>query len=602
MSRIKKFTPFSKIIVPVIHGFDPTPVLNAARLMVGEGKILLAGLVRVRPNKSLSTASRTARLTRQMLRNLSDGQRIQSIATIHVSYDPWSDLLQLIDKEGPDLVLLEWRHTLKALGVSVEQALTHPRCDTALIRGPVPQSISRLLLPVRGGPNAELALRMSLTMSRSSNARITSLHLMPEDFIRNDRRDAPFQGLARILGLLPVRRKQIRTSDPAAAILQQADDSDLIVMGSTARPKESSVSLGPVAEKVFQNSPIPVVAVKGKYLDDSAIQEPSPTAISVLVDKWFAENTFHANEFKILENLVSLKKEQGLTISVALPALNEQSTVGRVIRTIKSSLMDRIPLVDEIVLIDSQSTDRTREIAKACGIPVFIHQEILPKYNSRSGKGEALWKSLYVTHGDLLIWIDTDITNIRPRFVYGLIGVLLYSPSIQFVKGFYRRPLHVGDQIQAGGGGRVTELTARPLLNLFYPELSGIIQPLSGEYGGRRSLLEQLTFYSGYGVETGLLIDVFEKVGLDGIAQVDLLERIHRNQSLEPLSKMSFAIIQTVIGKLEKRLGHDLLEDINKSMKLIRYNRPRFFLEVEKIIEESRPPMIELPEYRRSHR
>ena len=157
----------------------------------------------------------------------------------------------------------------------------------------------------------------------------------------------------------------------------------------------------------------------------------------------------------------------------------------------------------------------------------------------------------------------------------------------------------MGDKIQAGGGGRVTELTARPLINLFYPELSGIVQPLSGEYGGRRSALEQLPFFSGYGVEIGLLIDTFEKFGLGAIAQVDLEERIHHNQPLESLSKMSFAIIQAVIHKLEMRYGRGILEEVNRTMKLIRYEPGRFFLEVEEIAEPERPPMIALPEYPR---
>jgi glucosyl-3-phosphoglycerate synthase len=195
------------------------------------------------------------------------------------------------------------------------------------------------------------------------------------------------------------------------------------------------------------------------------------------------------------------------------------------------------------------------------------------------------------------VWIDTDIVNIHPRFVYGIIGPLLLNPQIQFVKGFYRRPLKVGVKMQAGGGGRVTELTARPLLNLFYPELSGVVQPLSGEYAGRREALERAPFFSGYGVETGLLIDVYERYGLGAIAQVDLLERIHHNQHLEALSKMSFAIIQTVMRKLESRFGRAILEDVNRSMKLIRYNNKGYFLEVEEIAERERPPMIDVREY-----
>ena len=215
----------------------------------------------------------------------------------------------------------------------------------------------------------------------------------------------------------------------------------------------------------------------------------------------------------------------------------------------------------------------------------------------RSGKGEALWKSLLVTRGDIIVWVDTDIVNIHPRFVYGIIGPLLLNPQVQFVKGFYRRPLKVGYKMEAGGGGRVTELTARPLLNLFYPELSGVIQPLAGEYAGRREALERVPFFSGYGVETGLLIDIYERYGLNAIAQVDLLERIHHNQRLEALSKMSFAIIQTIFRKLENRFESAVLEDVNRSMKLIRYNNKGYFLEVEEIAERERPPMVEVDEY-----
>jgi glucosyl-3-phosphoglycerate synthase len=381
-------------------------------------------------------------------------------------------------------------------------------------------------------------------------------------------------------------------------IIKQARRADLIVMGATAQPLLSEASLGEVADRVLKESHTAVIAVKTRRPMPQPQEVAGSQAISIVVDKWFAENTYHADEFKQLDRLVALKREQGVTISLALPALNEEKTVGHVIKTARQALMNKIPLLDEIVLIDSNSTDRTREIAAELGIPVFIHQELLPQLGARRGKGEALWKSLLVTRGDIILWIDTDIVNIHPRFVYGVLGPMLADPVIQFVKGFYRRPLKVGDKLQAGGGGRVTELTARPLLNLFYPELSGVIQPLSGEYGGRRSALEQLPFYSGYGVETGLLIGVYEKYGLDSIAQVDLLERIHHNQTLEALSKMSFAILQTVVRKLEQRYHLAMLEDVNKSMKLIRHKRGTYFLDVEEIAERERPPMIEIADYR----
>ena len=602
MRRSRRFTPFSKILVPVVQGYDPHVALSAARLIVGEGNILLAGFILVPEGESLSAAGSTARHLRKILRKLGEANGARTLARVRVSYHPWTDLVRLVEDEEPDLLLLHWPEMPDALGVTVDQVLTRPICDTAIVRGPVPEFPQKLLVPVRGGPYAELALRLSLAISHTTQARIRSLHLVPTSFQDRDQRDAPFHGMSRVLTRLPeVERAEQKTDDPAAAILQEAEASDVVLMGSTSKPKKSMASLGPVAEAVLRGSKACVIMVKAKGVEEVGSHSLGWTAISILVDKWFAENTFHADEFKDLDKLLALKQQQKISISVALPALNEEATVGHVIRTIKHALMDRIPLVDEIVLVDSNSSDGTRQIAAECGIPVHIHQEILSDHGARAGKGEALWKSLYVTHGDLLLWIDTDIINIHPRFVYGLIGAFLISPAIQFVKGFYRRPLRVGDKLQAGGGGRVTELTARPLLNLFYPELSGIIQPLSGEYGGRRSLLERLTFFSGYGVETGLLIDAFEKAGLDAIAQVDLMERIHRNQGLEPLSKMSFAIIQTVMTKLEHRFGRNLLEDVNKSMKLIRYEPSRFFLDVQEIVEQHRPPMIDLPEYRKAH-
>jgi glycosyltransferase involved in cell wall biosynthesis len=375
-------------------------------------------------------------------------------------------------------------------------------------------------------------------------------------------------------------------------------------LGATAGNRVGVSSIGPVAEKLLRESTATVMLVKAQRMISAGMFDESAgaQAISILVDKWFAENTYHANEFSDLQKLLGLKEKQGTTISLALPALNEEKTVGKVITTIKTALMDEVPLLDEMILLDSNSTDQTRQIAESLGIPVYIHQDILPEFGARDGKGEALWKSLYVTQGDIIVWVDTDIVNISPLFVYGIIGPLLLDKNIQFVKGFYRRPIRVGNKMQAGGGGRVTELTARPLLNLFYPELSGIIQPLSGEYAGRRKSLEKLVFFSGYGVETGLLIEMFEQEGLKAIAQVDLLERIHHNQELEALSKMSFVIIQTVLRKLEKRYERSIIEDVNKTMKLIHYANGGYYLDVEEVAEKERPPMINLPSYLERHK
>ncbi len=473
-----------------------------------------------------------------------------------------------------------------------------PPVNMVFIRGKLPDRIARSLVSLRGGPHAQLALRLTLALP---NHQISAVNIRPQE--DSEEATAPFEGLAQILPSLPeVNYQMYKSDEPLKLIKQLADETDLLVIGATSRKNGATQLVSTRVEQMVANCQIPVVVVKSNRFEPTNFSGPEAIrsgaqAISILVDKWFAENTYHANEFSNLKELLARKNEHKVTISLALPALNEEKTVGKVLSTIKKAMMEDVPLLDEIVLIDSNSTDRTREIAQDLGVPVFIHQKLLPQYGSRVGKGEALWKSLYVTRGDIVIWIDLDIVNIHPRFVYGVLGPMLYNPRIQFVKGFYQRPLKTGRKTQSTGGGRVTELTARPLINLFYPQLSGVIQPLSGEYGGRRAALEQLTFYSGYGVETGLLIDVFEKYGLHSIAQVDLLERIHHNQTLQALSKMSFVIMQTMFSKLQRRFARPLLEEVNKSMKLIEYVNGAYYLDVQELVEQERRPMNEIPEY-----
>ncbi|NPV86330.1 MAG: glucosyl-3-phosphoglycerate synthase [Anaerolineae bacterium] len=596
------FTPFPNVVIPMPMGTEAKTALSMASRM--GGAVSLVGLISVKDEVRLSTGATLAREFRRELVSLNQNYNLTGSTQVMVSVDRWGDLLTFLKTHKPDLVILEYPDFFEAMGISTYQAAQELEYNVAIVRGPWMQNIERILIPVRGGPYAELALRIGLALHAKDNH---VLHLTSPD-TQPTMLEAPFRGLARILPRLSeVRYERQVSTNPAEAILQQAKNCDLLVAGIAASTQLPSGSLGTVAETLFNQSPCALALVKTERsapLQFTGVEgeQAGAQAISVLVDKWFAENTYHADEFDDLERMVALKKAQGLTISLALPALNEEATIGQIIQSVTDTLVKQYPLLDEIVLIDSNSTDTTRQIAKQLGIPVYIHQELLPNYGARSGKGEALWKSLYVTKGDLIIWIDTDIQNIQPHFVYGVIGPMLVNPQIQFVKGFYQRPLKSGELTQSTGGGRVTELTARPLINLFYPELSGVIQPLAGEYGGRRTALEQLPFFSGYGVETGLLIDVFEKFGLSAIAQVDLLERIHRNQSLEALGKMSFVVLQAVLRKLEKRFNRPILEEVNKTMKIIRHEEGNYFLQVVEVAERERPPMIEIKEYIDSHK
>ncbi len=599
MRTRSEFIPIHKILIPFVYDGPGVNALELARYF--EGEIILVGVVIVPPGQSLSTATPAARALRKELRHYGKDERITSKSQIIVSYQPWMELVKCSQDEKPDLLCLEWDAHFTALGVTVNDVLTRPPCDVAVVRGKLTGKPKQVLVPIRGGPHAELSLRVGLGLHSKG---LTALHLRRTDDPEAGS-DAPFKGLERVLKQMPEVQKQfVVTDNPEQLIFDHAKRADIIVVGTTAQPVTSLASLGVYADRILREAPGVVIAVKSGRPWPQATYDESVgvQAISILVDKWFAENTFHADEFSLLHELIQLKHQQKVTISLALPALNEEETVEKVLTVMKHELLQKVPLLDEIVLIDSNSTDRTREIAEQAGVPVYIHQHLLERLGARRGKGEALWKSLLVTQGDIIVWIDTDIVNIHPRFVYGILGPLLLNPQVQFVKGFYRRPLKVGEKMQAGGGGRVTELTARPLLNLFFPELSGVVQPLSGEYAGRRNALEQLPFFSGYGVETGLLIDIYEKYGLQAIAQVDLLERIHHNQPLEALSKMSFAIIQSVMQKLEKRYGHAMLEDVNRSMKLIRYGNKGYFLEVEAIAERERPAMIEIQEYQERKR
>jgi glycosyltransferase involved in cell wall biosynthesis len=587
-----KIRPIRSVLVPIGTGSDGSQALAIARSIASE--VVLVGVVPIAGEQAVSAGVNTAREIRKRLLSLGD-ENTRFKSTVIASSTPWKDLQRVIADEKPDMLVVEWNDGRTKWGVSVSDMLINSQCNVAIVRGKLPAAADRTLIAVRGGPYAELALQIGMSLPP---AQLDVLHIA----LTGAATDAPFKGMKHILRQMPeVNLRSITTDDSVRAIFEESQNYGVVVLGATANQSMGVSSIGPVAEKLLRESPSTVIIVKTRRpMSESMLDETvGAQAISILVDKWFAENTFHADEFSNLKQLMALKEKQGSTISLAMPALDEEETVGRVIRTIKKALMDKVPLIDEIVLIDSNSTDRTRQIAERLGIPVHIHQNILPELGARPGKGEALWKSLLVTKGDIVAWIDTDIVNIHPRFVYGILGPLLLNRNIQFVKGFYRRPLRVDHKMQAGGGGRVTELTARPLLNLFYPELSGVVQPLSGEYAGRRESLEKATFYSGYGVEIGLLIDIFEQYNLRAIAQVDLLERIHHNQDLEALGKMSFAIIQTVLHKLEKRYERAIIEDINKTMKMIRYDNGDYFLEVEEIAERERPPMISIPEYQK---
>ncbi|MGW0435963.1 glucosyl-3-phosphoglycerate synthase [Micromonospora sp. NPDC003197] len=327
-------------------------------------------------------------------------------------------------------------------------------------------------------------------------------------------------------------------------------------------------------------------------------------------------------------------------VSVVIPAHDEENTVGPIVATIRRHLVERLPLVDELIVVDSHSTDRTAAVAAAAGAEVVGQDKISRNLPRLDGKGGALWAGLAGSTGDVVAFVDADLREFRPHFVTGLLGPLLLDPSVAFVKGFYHRPLLGAESgpgspgrdsygpaspgrdmygpdsvvrdahrdgpgehrvdVDPDGGGRVTELAARPLLNLFWPELAGFVQPLAGEYAGRRTVLERIPFVSDYGVEIAMLIDLLELVGLDALAQVDLGERLHRHQSTEALGRMSAQIMLTVWSRLHRQgrvtatgVPASVLTQFRRGAAAALPNLERDIV-VSDVSVQERPPLIEL--------
>jgi glucosyl-3-phosphoglycerate synthase len=284
--------------------------------------------------------------------------------------------------------------------------------------------------------------------------------------------------------------------------------------------------------------------------------------------------------------LVDAKKASGTTISVCLPARNEEATVGQIVATVRRNLVEHAPLVDEVVVMDDGSTDATAEAASWEGARVLPVDEVLPELAKGSGKGNALWTSLYACEGDVICWLDADVRNFGAHFVTRLLAPLLTDARVGFVKGYYRRPLHG----EVTGGGRVTELMARPVISALFPHLAAFVQPLAGEYAGRRTLLETVPFVEGWGVEIGLLIDLVANFGIDAIAQVDLEVREHRNRPLDELGPQAMAILVTGLRRAGVPIDKRLAE-------LVRYDDEQRPERVAVEIRE-RPPMLTVPAYR----
>jgi glucosyl-3-phosphoglycerate synthase len=305
------------------------------------------------------------------------------------------------------------------------------------------------------------------------------------------------------------------------------------------------------------------------------------------VRDWLARRSYRAEQFPS-ERLVELRaraaQDAPARVSVVLPAREVAPTIGPILTALEP--LRSAGVIDELVVIDAASADGTAEVARAGGARVLQESEVLAEHGPARGKGDALWRSLAVTDGEIVVFLDSDTEGFDDRFLRGLLGPLLAEPAVAFVKGAFRRPFKLGETTVPDGGGRVTELVARPLLSLHVPELAGFVQPLAGEFAGRRALLERLPFPVGYGVEIATLIDAYRAVGLDALAQVDLGERQNRHQPLRALSAMAYAVMVAAERRIGGREG-----SVEPGPLLLPFGGE---LEAREIAMEERPPLAEL--------
>ncbi|MGC8634369.1 MAG: glucosyl-3-phosphoglycerate synthase [Candidatus Limnocylindrales bacterium] len=629
----------SRVLIPLANPRTAADLVRiGASVMDRSGALIALGIVEIPEGVPLSEGATRARHARRLLQQVLDfvPEGVELRTLVRIGRRAAEGILETAAEEDADLIVFGWsgtpggrRGTQAVFSPTIDAVVRDAPCDIAVVKQRGLAEVHRILVPVRGGPHAELALRFADALGRRMDAEVAVLHVLPPDVgdLVRGQAERALQAFIRQHARgrsVPLVREAVHVRN---TILREAESADLLVLGATvaqsagAAPGGPAISsataggglFGALPESIAQKARTTVIVVKTKEAPSHATFERAAQQAETLesvdrvahaersvparVDRWFAESNYHHAEFADLRRLLALKEQQKVTISLVLPTLNEAATVGPIVRTAREALMEQVPLVDELLVIDSASTDDTCAIAAAEGARVVQHPDVLPAYGSYRGKGEALWKSLYETSGDLVVWCDTDVRDWEPRMAYGTLGPLLAESRIQYVKGYYQRPIVEGGVLREGGGGRVTELVARPLINLFFPELSGMIQPLAGEYAGRRSLLETIPFFTGYAVEIGHLIDIIERVGLEGLGQVDLERRVHRNQELEGLSRMSFVILQAVMKRLEERHRAHLFAEIGSTMKLPRSSPSRLSLEVIELADQERPPMVRIPEY-----
>jgi nucleotide-binding universal stress UspA family protein len=465
----------SRILIPVANPLTAEELirLGSALLEKRTGELTALGIVEVPEGMPLSEGATRARHARRLLQRVLDfapeGTTIHPI--VRIGRHAAEGIVEASAEQEADLIIFGWggktpggrdNHGPTVFSPTIDEVVRESPCDIAVVKQRGSKEIRRVLVPVRGGPHAELAIRFADTIARRHDAQVVVLHLVPPGITLAVRAQAEHALASFIKQHVKGRAEPAlrEASNVRNAILREAEKADLVVMGASATPggqDGSSYLFGALPEAIATRAKPTVIVVKTRETigrqtfeqlaaraetlaaADRAAEEAR--AVPARVERWFGESNFHHAEFADVRRLVQLKEKQGLTVSLVLPTLDEEETIGPIVRRAMREMVGRVPLLDEILVIDSASTDRTREIAEAEGARVVQHPDVLPRYGSFKGKGEALWKSIYETAGDIIVWADTDVRNWHSRFVYGTLGPLLHEPRLQYVKAYYQRPI-----------------------------------------------------------------------------------------------------------------------------------------------------------------
>ena len=588
-----------RVLIPTLAPVQAGKLLRLATSFTTapESRGTLLGIIEVPPNHSLARPPVPGEAYRTLLAQTT---RIATRATtplaplVRIAHVAAQGIREAALETGSNLLLLESGARDDGLWTNaLEDLLYDPPCDVALLRTEAAAPpITSILLAVRGGPSAELAVQLARSIRASTGATLTLLHIFdprqsPEERAREEQTFASLA--AQVNG--PVIELKGSSTNVRQAIIREAQRHQLLILGATRSLMHRPMVLGAPLQRMLRRLPGTVMIVKKAGVPTprpAAPRTETRAAITEQVDRWLTENTFDSREFDDLQRLVDRKQRQDLTISLAVPAMPGTTGLSAALRGLKQALMGRTRLLDEIVVIDISSAAPSERAARAAGVTVVRAADVLSRYGSFPGSGDAQWKSLHVLKGDLICWIDPAGPLPQPRLVAGLLGPLLTDPDIAYVTAFSPRPsTAVTDPL--------TDLAVRPLLNLLFPALSGLIDPLSPDHAGRRAALESVPFFTGQGLALGLLLAIASTHGPRALAQVEVGPRARPEPAVWRAT--AFAQLQVCLKYLGDRNRIQLVEQVNRTIKQIQYEDERYWIEQTELEDMERPPMVTVPEY-----